>query len=98
MIGTMLLILGCNPPTIKEPIDSIFINFDLGATQSGPVNFDYKTKGVGKWYDETLVTYGSISELNGTYYCMSAESFFVKVVPTLIKGHDYWIDYKKFKN
>jgi len=96
MIGIMLLIAGCNPPTLKEPIDSVFINFNLDSTQHGPVNLDYKKENVGKWANTASVTYGSISELQGTYYCMSAQSFFVKVVPTLIEGHDFYIDHKEF--
>lgn len=92
----MLLIQGCNPPTIVEPIDSVFINFNLGSTQSGPVSFDYKKEGVGKWANTASVTYGNIGDLQGTYYCMSAESFFTKVTPKLIEGRDYWVDHKRF--
>jgi hypothetical protein len=58
------------------------------------VSFDYKSPNVGKWANTASVTYGDISEIQGTYYCMSAESFFTRVVPKLIEGSDYWKDYK----
>lgn len=97
MIGIMLLIQACNPPTLKSPVDSVFINFELGSTQSGQVSFDYKKEGVGKWANTASVTYGDIQELKGTYYCMSANSFFTKITPTLIEGHDYWIDSRSLR-
>jgi len=98
MIGMMLLIAACNPVTIKKPITGTFVNFDLGTTIDGPVNFDYQTNDrelIGKWSSDTAVTYGTTDALNGTYFCISAESFFTTVVPTLKKGHD---DYYNWKN
>lgn len=97
MIGTMLLIAGCNPVTIKKPIQSTFVNFDFQTTIEGPVNFDYQTNDkelIGKWSSDTAVTYGSTDALKGTYFCVSAESFFTVMIPALKKGHDDYYNWK----
>ena len=91
MIGIMLLTVACNPTTIKTPVQGTFVNFDLGTTIEGPVNFNYQSKereSVGKWTNDTAVTYGMSQDLSGTYICVSAETFFTVLVPTLKKGHD----------
>ena len=101
MIGIMLLIVGCNPTTLKEPLKATFVNYDLGSTLSGPVNFNYQTEDrelIGKWAVSGTVTEGRIEDLHGTQFCISAESFFTVIVPTLKRGHDDYFNWKNRNN
>ena len=93
--------MGCNPTTLKEPIHGTFVNFDLDATLSGPVNFNYQTEDrelIGKWAVNSTTTEGSVQDLQGTYFCVSAQSFFTVIVPTLKRGHDDYFNWKSRKN
>lgn len=78
-----------------------FVNFDLESVISGPVNFNYQTEDrelIGKWANTSSVTTGAIQELKGTYFCVSAQSFFTVIIPTLKEGHDDYFNWKNRNN
>lgn len=78
-----------------------FVNYDLGSTISGPVNFNYQTEDrelIGKWAASSAVEYGAVQDLRGTQFCISADSFFTVLVPTLKRGHDDYFNWKNRKN
>ena len=92
--------MACNPTTLKEPVKATFVNYDLGSTMSGSVNFNYQTEDrelIGKWTDNNI-EHGSVQDLRGTQFCVSAETFFTIFVPTLKRGHDDYFNWINRKN
>ena len=68
---------------------------------SGSVNFNYQTEDrelIGKWAVSSIVEYGTVQDLRGTQFCISADSFFTALVPTLKRGHDDYFNWKNRKN
>ena len=105
LIGVLLLIAGCNPPTIEEPIEGTFINLkkDHAAYMhfmQGYVNFDYKTKNrddVGSWTNASAspAIVGQVEDMDDMYFCVKQDRWFERIRPIMRKGHDYYVDHSR---
>lgn len=90
MIGVILL-TGCNSPTVKEPVRSYIINTNEMIIASGMRSLDYKKDNVAEWIDSP--TFEPIEAANNAV-CFSLEDWLTKIKPTLKEGSMAWRDRK----
>lgn len=91
MSGVILLI-GCNSPTVKEPVQSYIINTNEMIVASGMRSLDYKKDDVGEWVEPPQFL--DIEQANNAV-CFSLEDWLTKIKPTLKEGREAWLDRKK---
>lgn len=93
--------VGCNAPSVEEPVTSCVLSFVHGRFNCGPRVLDYKVERekVGEWQNIELNIIGPIEEIpEKDLVCVTMNDWLTKVKPTLKKGHDYFVDSKKIKN
>ena len=96
LLSGITLVIGCNPPTIEDPVTSCVLSFAHGRFNCGPRILDYKAERdrVGEWQNIELNIIGPIDEITERdLVCVSMKDWLGKVKPTLKKGHDFWVDY-----
>lgn len=91
MSGVILLI-GCNSPTVKDPVQSYIINTNEMIVASGMRSLDYKKDDVGEWVEPPQFLG---IEFAHNAVCFSLEDWLTRIKPTLKEGREAWLDRKK---
>jgi hypothetical protein len=87
----VILLAGCNSPTVKEPVQSYIINTNEMIVASGLRSLDYKKDDVGEWVEPPQFI---AIEFAHNAVCFSLEDWLTKIKPTLKEGRQAWLDRK----
>lgn len=84
----------CNPPTIKEPVQSYIISQKFQLAEKGLRNLNYKDKKkyVGEWIGDQETV--DILDVPDSICFPVAE--WVKIKATLKKGSEYYYDFRNY--
>lgn len=86
------MMLSCNPPTVKKPVEMFAINFKFNAAKIGKKNLNIKAKKkyVGEWVKKPELI--PVHEVPENIMCFSMKTWLKTIKPKLKEGSQYYRD------